>query len=370
MTRRSFGIVGMGIELPPVRTNDWWSPELVAQWRAHEANQLDRSAGDETFSEGAHAILEAMGRYRGDPFRGVRERRVLPRELPSSVMELAAARDALARARVGADQIGLILTWSAVPDHLLIPQACANHLDLGVRTDCMSLSMEGAQNSFHHQLALAGEWIAGGRIDHALLIQSCAWTRWFRPDSPVSSWVGDGATAVVLGPVAAGRGVLADHHETDGNFRESLGFGSPNARWYDGQPVEAYFLDQPTTRLVLTETVARATGVARRALTKAGLSTDDVTFYAAHQAFGWMRETTQRLVGVPNARFVDTFADHASISGVNVPLVLALAERRGLLTDGDVVLTMGGGAGITLASAVMRWASRVEPGLGKSAALP
>lgn len=357
MSARAVGVTGVGLHLPPVRTNDWWPAEVVARWAKESAAELDRAqdAEGEVFSEGARVILEAMAPYRGDPFRGVTERRVLPDGVPSSVMELAAAKDALERAQVPASRIGLVLTWSAIPDDLLVPQACRVHHELGLPRGTMAVALDGAQNSFHHQLALARPLIASGAIDYALLVQSCAWTRWFGVETPASGWIGDGATAVVLGPVAPEHGVLAQRDVTDGSYTEGLVFGVPGQRWYDEGRVRAYFRDSGLARRVITETVAASAAVAQDAMKAAGVAEDQVDFYAAYQGFAWLRAATQRLIGLKNPATVDTFSWSGNIGAVNIPLVWAMGEREGLLKPGQTVVSVSGGSGVTISSSVLRW---------------
>src|SRR5512141_1753030 len=98
------GIWGVGRYLPePVRTNAWWPEPVVAQWREKAAARLvSGRREDEALPDapGARATLEAMAAYAEDPFKGARERRVMPEGMLSSDMETLAARDALARAGV------------------------------------------------------------------------------------------------------------------------------------------------------------------------------------------------------------------------------------------------------------------------------
>lgn len=360
--RRAVGLWSVGLHLPPVRPNTWWSADLVDRWRAHQDSGLDRAAQAEegTFTPGAQRILAAMGELRGDPFRGIRERRVMPDEVASSAMERAAARDALERAGVAASKVGMLLTSSSLPDHVLIPQPCRLHADLGIGPQCLSVALDSAQNGFMHQVALASEWIACGRIEHALLVQSSGWTRYFRPESPASAWVGDGASAVVLGPVADGYGILGQHHVTDGTLAEGLAFGVPGKRWYDEGRVEAYFLERQVTRKVITESVAALADCAKSAIADAELTPADIDAFAAYQAFAWMRSVSQALIGVEHAKASDTFPWAGNTGAVNVPLSLATLERDGQLAEGDRVLLSSGGSGVTHSALVLRWGGRAS----------
>lgn len=352
--------MGVGVYLPPnVRTNDWWPRHVVEQWQSREEASLDRAAEPSPhLSEGARLIDEAMAEYRGDPFRGAVQRRVMPEGMLASEMEREASKDALTRAGISADKLGLILSATFQPDHLFVPQAVRLHEMIGAKRSCLSMQTESACNAMNTQFSLAHDQIASGKIDYALLTQSSGWARYFRKDSPPSAWVGDAATAVILGPVQDGFGLLGEHHETDGRYFEGLVFGAPGKRWFEAGLIEAYLADKEIARRVVTETVEAGTAVVRAAIEKSGLEPSDVRFYAGHQGFAWLRRVTQRLAGLQHARAVDTFAWAGNLAPANVPLVLAMAERDGMLREGDVVATMAGGSGVTLSSLVLRWGGR------------
>lgn len=359
------GIWGVGTYLPAVvRTNDWWPEEVVAGWRERVTGRLDRPAESaaEERTDGARLVLEAMAELREDPFKGSRERRVMPDGMLTSEMELRAAQEALARAAVDPRDVDMLLSSTSLPDYWMVPNACRTHEALGLPKRCFTLQTEGVCNAFHMQLALARSHIEAGRAKVALLVQSSGTSRLVRREEPMSAWFGDAASAVVVGPVEDGYGVLGEHHETDGTYYEGLVCGTPNARWWESGAVHAYIVRPELSRRLLLETIHQSRAVIHGALADAGIAPGDVDFYAAHQGFAWLREVTQRLAGLDGARTVDTFAQAASVLGVNIPLVLATAEREGLLRDGDRVATYGGAAGAILSSVALRWGGRSAQG--------
>ena len=95
--------------------------------------------------------------------------------------------------------------------------------------------------------------------------------------------------------------------------------------------------------------------VVRAALEDAKLEEDDVDFYACHQGIAWLRAVTQEAAGLGHARSVDTYMKTGNLGSPNIPVVLAEAEEKGLLHDGDLVVTHAGGSGVTYSSLVLRW---------------
>jgi 3-oxoacyl-[acyl-carrier-protein] synthase-3 len=172
---------------------------------------------------------------------------------------------------------------------------------------------------------------------------------------PHDSWLGDAGTAVVLGPVAEGKGVLGWSHHTDGTLYKALVCGIPGKRWFDEGAVIAYSEDHAQNLNMVTKIVDRAQQVVGESLTAAGLDHAQVDFFACHQAFLWLRRVAQSCLGLGHARTVDTFPWAGTVSAANLPLVLSVGEREGHLHDGDVVAMFQGGTGMTWSGMVLRW---------------
>lgn len=353
------GIHGVGIYLPEqVRTNDWWSPEVVRSWRSRTGG-MDRPRQDLTdpTTPGAQAALQGMLSLRDDPFRGTVERRIAPDDMVVSDMEALAAQDALERAGVAKEEIGILLVNSQMPEFLSVTTAAIVHRKLGLPEKCLSMNTDSACNSFLHQMAAAEKMIQGGLSRYALVIQSSSFPHMIRPEDPESAWCGDAATAVVLGPVSDGRGILAQSHRTDGSLCNALVTGSRGSRWYKPgiERVYTYVEDPNAGRAMLMRVPEMGRQVVGEALAQAGYRPDQVDFYATHQATAWFRKVTQEFIGLTNARSFDTFKWTGTLSASNIPMMLGMGERQGLLRAGDLVATYTGGSGIVWSSIILRW---------------
>ncbi len=131
------GIYGVGVYLPEVvRTNDWWPAETVARWNQKTDGKLDRPASSSKEEElaGSRIVLEEMSKFRGDPFKGFRERRIMPEGMLTSTMEIEAGKRALDAAGVKAEDIDVLLTYSTLPDYHMVANAASVHHGLGLKT--------------------------------------------------------------------------------------------------------------------------------------------------------------------------------------------------------------------------------------------
>jgi 3-oxoacyl-[acyl-carrier-protein] synthase-3 len=353
----SVGIHGVGVYLPDeVRTNEWWPASLVDLWREKRkghsvpshADWIDKQGDgvDLPPMPGIQHVIDAIAAQKDDPFQGSRERRIAPDEMIASEMEVRAARDAIARAGIDPNEIGFVLSHSAVPDYLLAPNASTVHKQLGLPERCLSMAVEGACNTFPLQLNLATALVSSGQYKYGLLVGSSLGSRIVPSKQPGSALFGDGAVAVVVGPVADGYGILGRSHHTDGTRHQAVVIGVPGKRWHE-EGRNVFYVENPDLGRGLILSVAdHAKEVIEEALADAGLTKAGVDFYACHQGTAWIRPVTQEYAGLENARTLDTFAWVGSLMGSNIPLVFAIAEREGVLS---------GGLGETWSSIVIRW---------------
>jgi 3-oxoacyl-[acyl-carrier-protein] synthase-3 len=322
--------------------------------RKAENNERPRDATENPHSTGIQRVLESMAEFRDDPFKGSVERRVLADALAPSDMEILAGKDALQRAGVPADEIDLLMVYSQLPDYLTVSTAVRVHEGLGLPARCFTTSVESACNSFMQQLEMASLMIESGRVKRALLIQSTAISRAVRPEDQHSVWFGDCATAVVVGPVSEGRGLLGTAHRTDGSFYRALVTGCPGKHWWEGHPF-VYNEDSAAARRMLLAIADVGKEVVDDALGQIGMAADQVDFYATHQSTLWFRKVTQEHLGLTHAQSFDTFRWTASVAACSVPLMMGMGEREGVLRDGHTVAMYSGGGGITYSGAILRW---------------
>jgi 3-oxoacyl-[acyl-carrier-protein] synthase-3 len=353
----SITIRSLGAFLPPsIRRNDWWAPSIVDGWSSRRAGPLAGPDAERAPSPGEALIHAAMGELAGDPFKGAVERRILASGETISGMELAAARDAIARGGVPLSEIDCIIGFTQVPDYLLVPHSSLLHRNLGLSSRVLTFDVQSACNSFLQQLILAQSLVASGRVRQCLLVQSTAAAHLCKPEDPVSAWCGDGATAQVVCAAPAGRGLLAAATRTDGSYFEAVVGGVPGERWYRAdERLYAYNEDRAQARAMLMRVADMGAEVLHDALKSAGARADEVDFYASHQATVWFRRVSQELSGLSRARSCDTFRWTGSLSACNVPFQLYVAQQEGLLATGQLVAMYSGGSGVTYTGAVMRW---------------
>ena len=94
---------------------------------------------------------------------------------------------------------------------------------------------------------------------------------------------------------------------------------------------------------------------ARTTLAQAGLTSDDVALFVPHQANSRIIDSAATKLGLPPERTFVNIERYGNTSAASVPIALAEAADAGRLQRGDIVLLSGFGAGMSWASALVRW---------------
>jgi 3-oxoacyl-[acyl-carrier-protein] synthase III len=354
----SVGIIGLGTYLPPiVRTNDYWSPNVVADWERRTAAKATRADAPpiDDLGPGLRRTLGAMKEYASDPFRGAVERRVMPDDMTVNEMEAHAAREAIARAGITVDEIDVILTQTPIPEHLVVNGACVTHQLLRLPRRCIAIATNVACNALALHASLAKALIATGQARNVLSVHSSAMARVSRAEEPDSAWWGDAASAVVFGPVSEGRGIISIANHADGGTCNGLVLGVPNKRWWDDGSITYYSYNRDHTRAMLLNLVDRAGEAIGNALGMCDAKAADVDFYASHQGTVWFTRETAAHAGLEHAKTIATFPAFGNLNSANIPLILSMAEREHMLRDDALVVTFAGGVGETWSAMCLRW---------------
>jgi 3-oxoacyl-[acyl-carrier-protein] synthase-3 len=94
---------------------------------------------------------------------------------------------------------------------------------------------------------------------------------------------------------------------------------------------------------------------ARKSMEIAGIGPDDLALVVPHQANIRIISAACDRLGVPLERAAVCIHETGNTSSASIPLALFDAADKGRLKTGDLVLMVGFGAGMTAASAILRW---------------
>jgi 3-oxoacyl-[acyl-carrier-protein] synthase-3 len=291
---------------------------------------------------------------------GIRERRyAAPREAVSDLAARAAAQ-ALLRLNPTPPPVGMLLLATSTPDHLLPPTAPLVAHKLGL-TACGAIDLAGACTGFLTALALGHSFCRVQRCS-VLVVGANVLSRRLNPSDPATAALfGDGAGALILTPTADSRDdVLSLHLESHGEFYDHILIPAGGSReTMTARAVEAgeHWMRMARSPDLYREAVRAMVRSGFAALGRAGLTPAEVDWWVPHQANARIIRDAGERLGIDPGRTVSVVDRVGNTSAASIPLALSLASLDGRLRPGHRVLLTAVGAGMTEASAVIRWSA-------------
>ena len=288
---------------------------------------------------------------------GIRERRVAGAGESTASLGIGAGAAALKDAGLAPDDIDLLVVATATPEQPIPSTAAFVQDGLGLR--CGAFDVGAACAGFVYGLVVGSSLISTGGVRRALVVGSETLTRIADPeDRSTVVLFGDGAGAVVLeAGDAAGPGLLAWDLGCDGSAADLLEIpagGSRRPTTVETVAAREHFLKMRGSE-VFRRAVRAVLESARATLDRAGVTADEVALFVPHQANKRIIEAAARQLGIPPERTVVNIERFGNTSAASIPIALVEAATAGRIAENDLVLLSGFGAGMTWASALLRW---------------
>ncbi|HND62556.1 MAG TPA: beta-ketoacyl-ACP synthase III [Opitutaceae bacterium] len=290
---------------------------------------------------------------------GIRERHIAGPGEATSDLAVAAARRALADAKLQPSDIDLLVVATVTPDQPLPAVSCAIQHKLGLPTHAACFDLNAACSGFVYALDTASAMLASGRYRHALVIGAeklSSVTNW--KDRTTCVLFGDGAGAVVLGiSHEPGVGLLGTKLGAYGDSTDLLCIprgGSTNPATAESIAAGDHFI-QMKGKEVFKIAVRAMEEAARDILEQQGLHADQIALVIPHQANLRIIESISQYLELPMDRFYVNLERYGNTSSASIPIALDEARRAGRIKRGDVTLFVAFGAGLTYGAALVRW---------------
>lgn len=289
---------------------------------------------------------------------GIRERRMVAPHEATSDLAVRAAEAILAEAGMPADDVDMLIVPTCTPDHPLTASAPAVAERIGAHR-AAAYDLSAACSGFIYGLAQACGMVESGLAGNVLVVGSEALSRVVDHT--------DRSTCILFGDGAGGALVTAGDAETTGGFR-GFELGA------DGAGTDQLYIPAGGSRTPVTADTPRgdtclqmngpevfrfATRVmvdsVTRLLEALEMGVDELDLVVAHQANIRIIDYAVRHLGVPEEKVFNNLDRYGNTSGASIPLALTEARDRGRLADGDTVLMVGFGAGLTWGSTVVSY---------------
>lgn len=268
---------------------------------------------------------------------GIRERRVGG---TTSGLSIEAGRKALESAGVDPSEIDLLILATTSPDKTCPATAPTVQDLLGLQ--CGAFDLHAACSGFVYALVTAYGF-AGQGLKNILVIGAETLDRITDYTDRVTGILfGNGAGAVVLQAGEGENSLLGWDLDSHGSLRDSIYADVGGYLKMDGKEIF-----RRAARLMVDS--------AERSMERAGVSAGDISLMVPHQANVRIIEAACKRLDIPMSRTATVLETTGNTSAASIPLALIDALGKGRIEPGDLVLMVGFGAGMTTASAVIRW---------------
>lgn len=274
---------------------------------------------------------------------GIEERRIAKDDEDSSDMAYIAAMRALEDAKVSAEEIDLILVATVTPDTPFPSVACMIQDRLGAK-NAAAMDVGAACAGFMYALITGQQYIETGAYKNVLVVGVDKLSKIINwEDRNTCVLLGDGAGAAVISQVSEGKGVLSfELGANGGGGKELYQDKDTNYLVMNGREVFKFAVRQmPQSSINVIE--------------KAGLTKEDVDYLVPHQANIRIMEAARQRLGIDEDKMAKTIQHYGNNSSASIPIALSQSVMDGKIKDGDVIVLVGFGGGLTWGAVALKW---------------
>ena len=269
---------------------------------------------------------------------GIKERR-----WGGTTMGLSVEAGAKAIAMAGVDplEIDLVILATTTPDQQVPATSASIQNALGL-TNAGAMDLNAACSGFVYGLVAAHGMISMGSKKILLIGAETLSRITDQTDRNTAILFADGAGAVVIEATSGPGELISWDLSADGSAVNILNADIGGFLEMDG-------------REVFRRAVRVMVDSGKKSMAAAGITADDLTLVVPHQANIRIIQSACDKLGIPIEKASIVLHRTGNTSSASIPLALVDALEAGRVSEGDYVLLVGFGAGMTAASAVIKW---------------
>ena len=288
---------------------------------------------------------------------GIRERRIA-KGMHTWELGLAAARNALENAGIGADALDMIIVTTCSPDTFSPITASVLQEKLGAQ--CAAMDLNTCCSGFIYASDVADSFIRCGKAKTVMVVSAEMLSRVTDfTDRGTCILLGDGAGAAIYTACEEeDTGFLASYLASDGSGAEYL--------YMEALPVEEdpFAAERPVDPKARFLKMAGAPGVRFTAwavpkaidevLHRAGVDASEIDWVVPHQANLRILDVIAKKYNLPKEKIYVNLDHFGNTSSASIPLALDEMRCKGLLHAGQTIVCTGFGGGLTYGAFVLK----------------
>lgn len=288
---------------------------------------------------------------------GIKERRIAGNNIPTSNLCLEAAEIAITKAGISVDEIGLVIVATVTPDMVFPATACIIQEQLGA-TNAAAFDLEAGCTGFIYGLTVADKFLMTGACKYVLVIGAETLSKITDySDRNTCVLFGDGAGAALIGWEDSDFGISYTTIGSDGSGADYLKLpagGSLNPTSHQTVNEKMHFIHM-NGREVFKFASKKIVTICEELLAVSGLTYSDIDYFVPHQANLRIIQTAMKRMNITPDKVLINLDKFGNMSAASIPVAMSMADDEGKFKNGDIILTVGFGAGLTFGGALIKW---------------
>lgn len=254
------------------------------------------------------------------------------------------------------EDIDLLVLVTQSPDYVLPTSACILQNQLGLSTKCMAFDINLGCSGFVYALSVVASIIESGLANKGLVLCSETYSKYIlKNDRTCRPIFSDGASATLLsksskdniGPFVFG---------TDGSGHEKLIVRGTGARKTNNNTdSNSYGHLEMNGSDVFLFTLKSVPSCINKLLSKSNIGIDDIDLFVFHQASKLVLENLIRTLSLDKDKVFINIENIGNTVSATIPIALKDAENQGCLKNGDRVMLVGFGVGLSWGATIICW---------------
>lgn len=288
---------------------------------------------------------------------GIRERRFAEPGESTSDLATKAAVLALEDARLTPRDLDCIIVATSTPDMILPATACMVQKNLGAE-NAFAFDMNAVCSSYIYGLEVADNLIRSGKYQKVMLIGADTYSKILDfQDKGSAPLFGDGAGAVILGASDTGKGILHSVMKSDGKGWDLIQVPSSGSR----APITAESIQakENTFKMAGKSVFTFATNVIPSIIQdlaeRGKVKPEEIDHIIPHQANVRIIDYISKKTGIAKEKFLLNLDRYGNTAAASVGLALDENRKNGVIKNGELVLLMGFGGGLSWGGLLIRF---------------
>jgi 3-oxoacyl-[acyl-carrier-protein] synthase III len=296
---------------------------------------------------------------------GIEQRRWVEPGEGGAELGTRAAKEAIERAGIKAEDIDLIVYATLSPDVMFPGTGVYVQRLLGIASKSIPcLDIRQQCTGFIYGLSIADAYVRSGAFKTVLVIGSEVHSTGLDVSTAgrdITVLFGDGAGAVVVGRATDDQHmILSTHIHADGSEAEILWTEYPSSRQHPRITAEAMaerkHFPQMKGKNVFKHAVTRMPQAIMEGMQANGIkSITDIDMLIPHQANLRINQMVAQMIGMPAEKTHNNIMKYGNTTAASIPICMHEAIELGKIKSGDLVCLVAFGAGLTWGSAFLRY---------------